>query len=378
MVKTFNITGTCIPERHYTADISKKLDKLMEMVSRGDYSTINRPRQYGKTTVIYLLEQRLKHDKDYLTIDISFEGIDTPTYQKHERFIATVMNILSRRLKFMGEDELVGLIEGNKSISDFEGLSAFLTEFIIKSGRKVVLLIDEVDKAGNNQLFLDFLGMLRTKYLKRNEGKDYSFHSVILAGVHDVKTLKAKIRHGEKRMYNSPWNIAVDFEVNLSLQPDEIASMLQEYVNERQMKIDIPFFSENLFYFTSGYPFLVSYICKIIDEKLVPHKSTNEWKPEDLVDAVQIALMENNTNFQSLIKNLENNRDLYEFVFKIIMNGMEYIYNPFNPLIRAGVTCGILKKKKGRVKVYNHLYELLIYNYIRNNLKISGDWHECS
>lgn len=378
MVKTFNITGTCIPERHYTADISKKLDKLMEMVSKGDYSTINRPRQYGKTTVIYLLEQRLKHDKDYLAIDISFEGIDTPTYQKHERFIATVMNILSRRLKFMGEDELVGLIEGNKSISDFEGLSAFLTEFIIKSGRKVVLLIDEVDKAGNNQLFLDFLGMLRTKYLKRNEGKDYSFHSVILAGVHDVKTLKAKIRHGEKRMYNSPWNIAVDFEVNLSLQPDEIASMLQEYVNERQMKIDIPFFSENLFYFTSGYPFLVSYICKIIDEKLVPHKSTNEWKPEDLVDAVQIALMENNTNFQSLIKNLENNRDLYEFVFKIIMNGMEYIYNPFNPLIRAGVTCGILKKKKGRVKVYNHLYELLIYNYIRNNLKISGDWHECS
>jgi len=45
MAKTFNITGTCIPERHYMADIVDKLDKTMAMIAGGDYFTINRPRQ---------------------------------------------------------------------------------------------------------------------------------------------------------------------------------------------------------------------------------------------------------------------------------------------------------------------------------------------
>jgi hypothetical protein len=353
-------------------DMSEKLDRIMEIVTRGDYFTINRPRQYGKTTVMYLLEKRLEKDKDYLAIDVSFEDIDTPTYETHRQFISTILDILSQRLTFKQEKELTDLIEKNKTISNFNRLSTFFTEMIVKSGRKVVFMIDEVDKASNNQLFLDFLGMLRKKYLMRNEGKDYSFHSVILTGVHDIKSLKAKIRRGEKRMYNSPWNIAVDFEVDLSLFPDEIASMLEEYVNERHVKIDVSFFAEKLFYFTSGYPFLVSYLCKLIDEKILPLKSKKEWKPEYLVEAVQIALMKDNTNFETLIKNLENNSDLYDFVFKIIMNEREFSYNPDNSIIRFGELYGILRGEGGRARIHNRLYEQRIYNYMASKMETSG------
>jgi len=51
-------------------------------------------------------------------------------------------------------------------------------------------MIDEVDKSSNNQLFLSFLGMLRSKYLMRNEGEDHTFQSVILAGVNNQYPLK--------------------------------------------------------------------------------------------------------------------------------------------------------------------------------------------
>ena len=73
-------------------------------------------------------------------------------------------------------------------------------------------MIDEVDKSSNNQLFLSFIAMLRDKYLRRDIGKDKTFHSVILASVYDVKNLKLKLRIDEERKYNSPWNIAVDFK----------------------------------------------------------------------------------------------------------------------------------------------------------------------
>ena len=59
-------------------------------------------------------------------------------------------------------------------------------------------MIDEVDKSSDNQIFLSFLGLLREKYLKWQQGKDETFQSVILAGVYDVKTLKLKlISNGE-------------------------------------------------------------------------------------------------------------------------------------------------------------------------------------
>ena len=35
------------------------------------------------------------------------------------------------------------------------------------SKKKIVLMIDEVDKSSDNQVFLHFLGMLRNKYIKR-------------------------------------------------------------------------------------------------------------------------------------------------------------------------------------------------------------------
>jgi len=372
MKRTFNTTGTCIPTNHFMADISGKVDRVMEMIANGFYFTINRPRQYGKTTMMHLLFQAMQKNKEYLPMDISFEGIGASTYANANRFIPAVLDLLSMRLGFMEEKEAASLLEKNLNIHDFGKLSRFFTEFVRETGRKVVLMIDEVDKSSNNQLFLDFLGMLRTKYLGRNEGKDYSFHSVILAGVHDIKTLKAKIRRDSEQKYNSPWNIAVDFEVDLALFPKEIAPMLEEYAKERKTKIDIPFFTQYLFYFTSGYPFLVSLLCKIIDEKILPAKKKKEWKPEDLVNAVQIALRNDNTNFDSLVKNLENNPELYELVFKVAMNEKEFSYNRRNAIIHQGTIYGILKEEKGKTRIHNRLYEQLIYDYMSSNLETSG------
>ena len=372
MKRIFNTTGTCIPARHFVADISGKVQQVMEMIDRGDYFTISRPRQYGKTTLLYHLFQEMQKHRDYLAVDISFEGIGSSTYESANRFIPAVLDLLSMRLEFMDEKEAVSLLQKNSNIKDFGELSRFITGFTGKTGRKVVLMIDEVDKSSNNQLFLDFLGMLRTKYLGRNEGKDHSFHSVILAGVHDIKTLKAKIRPDAEQKYNSPWNIAVDFEVDLALFPNEIVPMLEQYAEERKVKIDIPFFKEYLFYFTSGYPFLVSLLCKIIDEKILPGKKKKEWKPEDLVEAVQIALMQDNTNFESLVKNLENNPGLYELIFKIIMNEKGFSYNRRNPIINQGTLYGILKEEQGRTRIHNRLYEQLIYDYMSSKLETSG------
>jgi len=373
MTREFNITGTCIPGMHYMADTSEKIEKAMALIRKGHYSTINRPRQYGKTTTLFLLEQVLKKDSQYLVIDISFEVIDDPTYADQSTFIPTFLDLMRKSLAFNREKELADFINSQNALTDFNRVSNFITEFIEKAQRRVVLLIDEVDKASNNRLFLDFLGMLRNKYLRRNEGKDFTFYSVILAGVHDVKTLESQIRPDEEKKYNSPWNIAADFDVELSLSAAEIGSMLNDYAVEQQVEIDIPFISEKLVYYTSGYPFLVSLICKIIDEKILPEKKQKKWTVDDLEKAFQIAIKKDATNFDTLIKNLENNPELYDLVFKIIMNGAEISFNTDNPVIRSGIIYGIIKMEKEKAKIHNRVYEQRIYNYMSSKMETAGD-----
>lgn len=91
---------------------------------------------------------------------------------------------------------------------NFADLNNYLFEFVDKAEKKIVLMIDEVDKSSNNQLFLSFLGLLRDKFIKAQADRDKTFYSVILAGVHDVKNLKLKLRDDGEHKYNSPWNIA--------------------------------------------------------------------------------------------------------------------------------------------------------------------------
>ena len=100
-------------------------------------------------------------------------------------------------------------------------------------------MIDEVDKSSDNQIFLSFLGLLREKYLKCQQGKDVTFHSVILAGVYDIKTLKLKLHPQEESKYNSPWNIAVDFNIDMSFSANDIQTMIQEYEQEHRIGMDV-------------------------------------------------------------------------------------------------------------------------------------------
>jgi hypothetical protein len=219
-------------------DISEKLNKIGSFIDDGSYFTINRARQYGKTTTLYLLEERLKDE--YTVASISFEGIGNDPFKTEESFCKTFSEIFADSLTFSQLD--------NQTISkwtdhppiDMKALSKMITALCKEN--KVLLFIDEVDKTSNNQVFLGFIGMLRDKYLLKERGKDFTFHSVILAGVNDIKTIKLKLlnrgsltlNEGEGS-YNSPWNIAIKFTVDMSFSVREIETMLLQYEDEHHL-----------------------------------------------------------------------------------------------------------------------------------------------
>lgn len=64
----------------------------------------------------------------------------------------------------------------------FDDLSGRITALCRHSDKPAILMIDEVDKSSDNQVFLSFLGLLRNKDLEQMQKNDDTFQSVALAG----------------------------------------------------------------------------------------------------------------------------------------------------------------------------------------------------
>jgi len=374
MAKKFNDTGLCIPHRHYMVDTSQKLAQIMRLIEAGEYFTINRPRQFGKTTTLALLTNKLNQRDDYVALEISFEGIGDAPFASEQTFAPAFLRLIAQSVKFTVPEMASYFEQASRGVHDLEELSDFISSYVLELNKNVVLLIDEVDKSSNNQIFLHFLGMLRNKYLQYSKGRDHTFHSVILAGVHDIKTLKAKIwptppdSGGElKGGYNSPWNIAIDFKVDLSFSALEIESMLQDYSREQGIQPDIPAIAERLYYYSSGYPYLVSKLCKFIDEDIMPARTDKTWTVAEVEAAFKLIVAGGYTTtlFESLVKNLENNEDLYDLVFQLIINGEQLNFIIDDPMINLAHLYGIISpSEQGKCQIHNRIFEQRLYSYM--------------
>ena len=339
-------------------DSKKRFKAIEDLIDAGEYFTINRARQYGKTTTLYMIWRRLS--ERYIIMPMSFEGLGDSPFESEEAFVRTFSNLMARILASQNKDDaLAGIWQGNTAKS-MDELAMLITETCRKAPNPVVLTIDEVDKSSDNQLFLNFLGMLRNRYLERDlQGMDFTFHSVILAGVYDVKNLKIKLRPEAEKKYNSPWNIAADFNVDMTFHPEEIAQMLTDYEADERTGMDILSVSEEIYKYTSGYPFLVSKLCKVIDEQL-----DMDWTIQGVQTATKQTILEKNTLFTSLTKNLENYPELKQFIFAISVNGEEVTYDANNPVMDFATMFSIIKfDARRKVRIHNIIFEEVLNNY---------------
>ena len=187
-MKEFNTTGVCVPGKHYMVDISDKLEQMIVLIEKGKYVTMNRSRQYGKTTTLASLYRRLK--EKYIVLRLSFEGLGEEAFADSRAFVEMFIDAVADFWNLVYEDEIPMKAWTDRSVflefpqkDSFDLLGKKITKLCQQTDREILLFVDEVDKSSDNQIFLNFLGMLRNKYLRREEGLDDTFKSVILAGV---------------------------------------------------------------------------------------------------------------------------------------------------------------------------------------------------
>ena len=371
MAKVFNTTAVCVPEEHYMVNLEKRLCEIKKLVDRGDYFIINRARQYGKTTTLIALSHFLQ--KDYYVVRMDFQTFGSAEFRSEQTFASAFASSFLELLEYNDLTENEKLSEKTGSLlqeAESERLSLRLLfkglrEICGASDRPIVLMIDEVDNAANNQIFLDFLAQLRAQYISRYQFP--ALKSVILAGVYDVKNLKLKIRTEEEHKYNSPWNIAADFKIDMSFSKNEIAGMLDEYERDYQTGMDLGQMAGWIWDYTAGYPFLVSRICQLIDEDIwlqeVYGSKAAAWTRKGFQEAVRILLAEKNTLFESLSEKLERYPGLNDMLKSLLFTGKTIPYNYYEPSISIATMFGFVKNQEGVLTVANRIFETWLYNF---------------
>lgn len=367
MQRYFNTEGQCQPGIHYMVRLDERLAKIKQLyVDKGKYFIINRGRQYGKTTTLMELQEYLKDQ--YIVVFVDFQDMSTASFEDESTFCVSFAEVFIRAIKgraegLGGEVQKLELLTSGGSLH-MNKLFMILSGICEAAPQPIVLMIDEVDSAANNQVFIDFLATLRGYYLKRNNRP--TFHSVILAGVYDIKNLKLKIRPEDEHQYNSPWNIAAKFNLDMSFSADQIAAMLQEYESDSHTGMDIDAVAKCIYGYTSGYPYLVSAICKMLDEEF-PEKEdfadpSKAWTREGIAEAVKMMLKENTTLFDNMVKQLDMFPDLRSMIKDILYQGKQI---PFSPLVKSmnlGMMFGYLKEQNGHIAVANRIFEMALLN----------------
>ncbi len=344
MARKFNTAVTCNPEKHYLVDISEKMKYLEGLIEDACYFTINRARQFGKSTILNFLIEELNDQYHFVYIDYTeFSENDTENFENFKKKFCSYLSRLSPEVQH-------------------EDFASIITNYCSNSTKPVVLVIDNIDSNFKNEPFVDFLSCTRATYQKRNLCRNVAFHSVILSGSYCFVNLCHEFEMGKNY---SPWNVAADFNLDMTFHPHEIAQMLSDYEADYHTGMDIKAISEEIYRYTFGYPVLVSALCKIVDEQL-----DKDWTLDGILKSVK-ALMKSTefTLTDDLSKNLNNYPELHKYLFDISVNGAQYSFSPLDPVMKMAHMFGYIKEKDGQVVIHNLFFEEAMHLYFTEEYK---------
>ncbi len=322
-MRKFNTTGPCDPKKHYMIMREALVAEGLAKVDEGKYITIFAPRQAGKSTYFFLLMDRIKSQKKYAPVWLSFENLKTVS---EDAFYEELHEDLNQKLKC------------NSSITDSRSLGRFF-QTIKGQTKPIVLIIDEFEGIPEAVLS-EFMHTFRKLY---HQKEDNALHSLILVGVSSIAELILSS--------TSPFNI-VD-QLNLTyFNIDEVKGLIENYTSETGHEFE-PEVIKAIYNNTNGQPGLVCGLCRHLVEEIV----TDKAKPVSMADfykTLRYYLTEKpDLNIMNIVQKARQKKD---FMLKLLFSGKSIDFSIHDPAIAFLSAHGVVAKVENDVAVPVPLY----------------------
>ena len=347
--KRFNISGPCIPDKHFMIPPQSRCMKVERLIENEEYFVLHAARQSGKTTFLLDLVNRLNKQGDCIALYFSLESVQNIDSPKEG--IPTIISMLQEEFKaFIAFDEKF-LQTFNTFLFNHQ-LKSLLNYVSMQLDKPLVLFFDETDCLANGTL-ISFLRQLRHGYVTRSLKPFVS--SIGLVGMRNIRDYKCRIRDDKETLGSaSPFNIVTEVFTLNDFTDFEVKDLLKQHTDQTGQA-----FSEEviqlIYDVTQGQPWLVNALAKEIVENTSLHDSYKIIEKKHVNQAEQTIIDRRDAHIDSLLERLRENR--VKKVVEPVITGDHSKFDPLDDDFQYVLDLGLLKIEKYRFLPANKIYE---------------------
>lgn len=299
MSRSFNITGPCRPEIHYTLLPTVRLPNIERLIEQQNYFVIHAPRQTGKSTTMMALAQQLTAQGKYNAVMVSAE-VGAPFPQDPGSAELAILGSWQRAAQNRLPIELHPPTWPDAPPG--QRIQAALQAWTRASPRPLVVFIDEIDSLQDEAL-VSVLRQLRDGFSDRPNN---FLQSAGLIGLRDVRDYKVAAAGSERLNTASPFNIKVRSFTLRNFNAAEVAELYAQHTAETGQAFTDDAV-ELAFDLTQGQPWLVNALAKeVVEEQLTDVTLT--IKSEHVHIAKETLIRRKDTHLDSLAEKLREDR----------------------------------------------------------------------
>ena len=308
MMRRFNTEGPVVARRHYCIPPLERmnLDRILALIRDQRYFILHAPRQTGKTSALYALQDLLNSGSvgSYRCIYVNVEPGQAFREDVREAMRSIISALASKSMSVL-EDSFVEDV--GFDILDRHGPGGGLVEVLRRWARTdpqpLVLLIDEIDALVGDSL-IAVLRQLRAGYSDRP--REFP-QSIVLCGVRDVRDYRIRSGStGETVTGGSAFNVSAGSLRLGDFSEAEVESLLRQHTSETGQEFH-PQAIHRVWTQTCGQPWLVNALC---DRTCSRDKQERE-RPiteEDILEAQEQLILERTVHLDQLADKLREDR----------------------------------------------------------------------
>ncbi|MEA1884820.1 MAG: AAA-like domain-containing protein, partial [Thermotogota bacterium] len=356
MEKFFNTAGPVRAENNYMIDPLNRInkDEIMTLVDKWRYFILHAPRQTGKTSSLFALQDYINKQGHYKCLYVNVEPAQAARSKVEEGIKAIIVELASSASLYLKEEYFFDHLNTFISYGGYTALKTALSRWCQESDKPVILLMDEIDSLVGDTL-ISVLRQLRAGYAER----PHSFpQSIILCGVRDVRDYRIFSDRDQQIITGgSAFNIKAKSLTVGDFTQEEIRTLYEEHTKETGQKFEEGVF-DLAWNYTRGQPWLVNALANEVCYENVVGRDRNKPITAQMFEGAKQALIaRRDTHIDQLADKLKEDR--VRRVIEPILKVSNAIDDVSEDDIQYCEDLGLIKRV-GSLEIANEIYREVI------------------
>ena len=356
MEKFFNTAGPVRAENNYMIDPLKRInkDEIMTLVDKWRYFILHAPRQTGKTSSLFALQDYINNQGHYKCLYVNVEPAQAARSKVEDGIKAIIVELASSASLYLKEEFFFDYLNTFISYGGYTALKTALSRWCQESDKPVILLMDEIDSLVGDTL-ISVLRQLRSGYAERPH---FFPQSIILCGVRDVRDYRIFSDRDQQMITGgSAFNVKAKSLTVGDFTQEEIRTLYEEHTQETGQQFEESVF-DRAWDYTRGQPWLVNALAnEACFENKAGRDRSHPITAQMFEGAKQSLIARRDTHIDQLADKLKEER--VRRVIEPILEGSNEIDDVSEDDIQYCEDLGLIKQE-GSLEIANEIYREVI------------------